>query len=250
MSAIYDNWERLVASVLKKEQIKQLCYAESFATSLGSLANTSSFNQSVLSQILGPISPYSQTYTTVVKRWRGSDIRHETVASYFSHEDEMLVIYEHQSLGGPATVLPAKAIANNHDSLRMDDVFSCNGLEKMDPGSIVIPTAGYRAPEVMNYDCRPSKASDVYSFGVMLIELLTGDKLVSRTRLARWAIHKFHQVGTLIVFDFVPVTDPDELIEMWKMFLVAMRCIEENPKMRPEMCDVSKMMEGIKTCPS
>ncbi|KAL3653601.1 hypothetical protein CASFOL_003282 [Castilleja foliolosa] len=60
--------------------------------------------------------------------------------------------------------------------------------------------------------------------------------------LVRWAIHKFHEIGTLVVFEFVPVRDPNKLIEMWKMFLVAMTCVEENPKMRPEMCHVLKMI--------
>ncbi|KAL0317648.1 UNVERIFIED_CONTAM: putative inactive receptor kinase [Sesamum angustifolium] len=48
MSRDYDNWERLVAAVLKKEQIWQLCHADSFSSSILSEASdwSSSFHLS------------------------------------------------------------------------------------------------------------------------------------------------------------------------------------------------------------
>ncbi|KAK4385127.1 putative inactive receptor kinase [Sesamum angolense] len=48
MSRNYDNWERLVAAVLKKEQIWQLCHADSFSSSILSEASdwSSSFHLS------------------------------------------------------------------------------------------------------------------------------------------------------------------------------------------------------------
>lgn len=36
MSAIYDNWERIVAAVLKREQFWQLCHEQSRSPSLSS----------------------------------------------------------------------------------------------------------------------------------------------------------------------------------------------------------------------
>ncbi|KAL3653600.1 hypothetical protein CASFOL_003281 [Castilleja foliolosa] len=135
MSAIYDNWERLVAAVLKKEQLRQLCHAESIATTTSvasSLAYTSSFSPSVQNAVVSDVTSHHQI--PAVKRCR----RHRPVApdhqdSYFSYQDEMLVIYEqHQSLRIDQldwesclriAIDVAKAIANHHKMkpLHMDD---------------------------------------------------------------------------------------------------------------------------------
>lgn len=48
MSTIYDNWERLVAATLKRDQIWQLCHAHSRETSISSLASDFSFSNSPL----------------------------------------------------------------------------------------------------------------------------------------------------------------------------------------------------------
>ncbi|KAL3642625.1 hypothetical protein CASFOL_013440 [Castilleja foliolosa] len=48
MPAVYDNWERLVAAVLKREQLRQLCRADSIATSISSLSFSSRFSFSSL----------------------------------------------------------------------------------------------------------------------------------------------------------------------------------------------------------
>ncbi|KAK6155608.1 hypothetical protein DH2020_009856 [Rehmannia glutinosa] len=226
--------------------------------------------------------------TTVVKRLRGAEKNVATHnESYFSYKDEMLIFYEYQiSQESVSTMLHgkkpgmyqlldwesrvriaiavAKAIANTHEDIndtdktfpnsQNNDVFSDLGLENMARASIVISTAGYTAPEI---DGQPSvgQESDIYSFGVFLLELLTGafprnGSVVSRRRLVRWVIHKFVEVGTLIVFEFVPVRSPSALVQMWKMLLLAMRCVEENPKERPKLADVVKMMDDITMCPS
>ncbi|KAK6155609.1 hypothetical protein DH2020_009857 [Rehmannia glutinosa] len=362
MSAIYDNWERLVAAALKKEQLWQLSHAASMDTSIGSLGYTSSFSSSLPNgdfsylqklpeneeyeepvfknkflkfnnstafdyegrgiqklhiETLGKEKfavPYRSVMyngiTTVVKRLRGAErdveenMEVSRLESYFSYKDEMLIFYEYQSQEGVSTMLHgiaqisyflleqvswkkpgmyeldweprvriaiavAKAIANTHsqcnDNLahgdtnafpnsKYNDVFSDLGLENMARASIVIPTAGYCAPEI-NYDLQPSvgQASDIYSFGVLLIEL-TGafprnGSVISRMPLVRWIIHKFVEVGTLIVFELVPVRNPCALVEMWKMLLLAMWCVEENPKQRPKLVDVVKRMDDIKMCP-
>ncbi|KAI3458051.1 hypothetical protein Pfo_014714 [Paulownia fortunei] len=386
MSAIYDNWERLVAAVLRKEQLWQIFHADSTDPSIRSvsLAYSSSFNLSsptsdraAGSWILRPASRYQQsqhpaTYsrevllqkneeyekvvstnqflgfnslafdstsaegvsqrgiqlqfemlrkekfaipyrsvmdngiTTVVKRLRGAgvpereleenmensgSIRHENVAqdeTYFSYEDEMLIIYEYQSQDSVSTkhgkkfgmqpldwesrvriaIAVARAIANTHSqrngkhikatdafqNSQNNDDFSDLGLENMAAASIVIPTSGYRAPEV-NYNRQLSQASDIYSFGVLLVELLTGafpmnGNVVNRMHLIRGVTQKFLEAGTLVVFEFVPVTNPTALIQMWKMLLVAMWCVEEYPMQRPKLSDVVKMMEDIIWCPS
>ncbi|PIN18437.1 Serine/threonine protein kinase [Handroanthus impetiginosus] len=48
MSAVYDNWERLVEAVLKREQFKQLALCESFSSSISAdLSSRSSFSSSL-----------------------------------------------------------------------------------------------------------------------------------------------------------------------------------------------------------
>ncbi|KAL8516681.1 hypothetical protein ACS0TY_015081 [Phlomoides rotata] len=52
MSAIYDNWERLVAAVLKKEQLWQLFHQQSRSPSTSSLSSSSDFSFSRLNSSL------------------------------------------------------------------------------------------------------------------------------------------------------------------------------------------------------
>ncbi|KAI3471208.1 hypothetical protein Pfo_027871 [Paulownia fortunei] len=205
--------------------------------------------------------------------------------AYFSYEDEKLIIYEYQTQGSELygkklgnlvnwecrlriAIAVAKAIALTHAqgkrklvpgnikasdyflNSQNDDSFSNLGLPKMVASRFVIPTSGYRAPEVV-YAHNVSQASDVYSFGVLLLELLTGRSPlngigVNRRHLVRWVTSMFREEGTLVVFEFVPVNNPTELIEMWKMLLVAMSCVEENPNRRPKLADVVQMMEDTK----
>lgn len=54
MSAIYDNWERLVGAVLKKEQLWQLFHSDSVSIS----SDSSGFSYSHLSSSLDDV-PFS-----------------------------------------------------------------------------------------------------------------------------------------------------------------------------------------------
>ncbi|KAL0318045.1 UNVERIFIED_CONTAM: hypothetical protein Sangu_2218800 [Sesamum angustifolium] len=44
MSQIYDNWERLVAAVLRREQFRRLCHQHSRSPSIGSSSSDFSFS--------------------------------------------------------------------------------------------------------------------------------------------------------------------------------------------------------------
>ncbi|KAG8390396.1 hypothetical protein BUALT_Bualt01G0079000 [Buddleja alternifolia] len=347
MSKIYDNWERLVAAVVRKEQLWELFHSDSIQTT-STLDSSCNFNSSISSSnyyprhyddlMMRPKNDHERTefdlgfnnhdvfgcelsvlftasdhevfgkgysvssssfraemgngITIVVKRLRGvlernsKKLDNPMDSAYFSYEDEKVIIYEYQSDQGSEStgkkfgnliswksrlrmamgvakaialvhakdnqkklVHPNTEVSNYSSNSETDDNSSDLGLDNTLTTRFVIPTVGYRAPEVV-YANNVSQASDVYSFGVVLLDLLTGrsplnDIGVNTMNLVRWVTSMLHEKGTLVVFEFVPASNPNELIEMWKVLLVAMSCVVENPKKRPKSLDVVKMMEDI-----
>ncbi|KAG8381184.1 hypothetical protein BUALT_Bualt06G0095900 [Buddleja alternifolia] len=107
---------------------------------------------------------------------------------------------------------------------------------------------GYNAPEITDFR-QVSQASDVYSFGVVLLELLTRkspDRVRMRKEvvgLVRWVSWVTNKKGTCKVFDSMLVKSGIIEEEMEKMLLIGMHCVATNPKQRPKMSDILKMME-------
>ncbi|KAK4431650.1 putative inactive receptor kinase [Sesamum alatum] len=282
MSAIYDNWERLVTAVLRKQQLWELFHDYSRSPSILSQASdsSSSFSSSsrlhdlevdfsrygrsfrqwsasprlVLISDFSPAIDIKKGYVTfpkllgtgtfgsayaaamdngvriVVKRLSKSpsiseedfkrhmdivgNIRHENVVavrSYYSSEDERLMLYDYYSKGSVYELLHGKtgespaqvdwetrlkiaigvargiaAIhAQNggklvHGNIKATNIFlnsqhygcvSDLGLTDMIATKFMSKARCY-APEVKNTR-NASQASDVYSFGILLLELLT-----------------------------------------------------------------------------
>lgn len=124
------------------------------------------------------------------------------------------------------------------------------GLAMLVPSSVAL-SGGYNAPEVTEAK-KFTQESDVYSFGVLLLEVLTG-----RCPLHRIGYYEEHLVSWVswlldddelpyVVFLNVPASDHEsQKEEMEKMLQVSMSCVDENPKHRPKMNDVTKTMDGI-----
>ncbi|KAI3753621.1 hypothetical protein L2E82_25680 [Cichorium intybus] len=116
--------------------------------------------------------------------------------------------------------------------------------------TLVAGTFGYLAPEYFDTG-RATTKGDVYSFGVVLLELLTGRKptdesfIEEGTRLVTWV--------KTVVEDKKEEYVLDERLECYNVdeishvFNIALMCLETEPSKRPNMSEVVKMLEKIKT---
>ncbi|XP_030528109.1 putative receptor-like protein kinase At1g72540 [Rhodamnia argentea] len=114
----------------------------------------------------------------------------------------------------------------------------------------VMGTQGYAAPEYISTG-HLTIMSDVYSFGVVLLELITGQRAVDKSRptrekdLVNWArpmLKDTHKLDKIV--------DP-RLEGLYstegakKAVLLAHQCLSHNPKCRPSMQTVVKTLETI-----
>ncbi|XWS26489.1 hypothetical protein CRYUN_Cryun26dG0036500 [Craigia yunnanensis] len=114
----------------------------------------------------------------------------------------------------------------------------------------VMGTQGYAAPEYIMTG-HLTTMSDVYSFGVVLLELLTGKRSMDNTRPSR--------EQSLVEWARPLLRDPkklDRLIDprlegqfsnkgAQKVAALAYKCLSHNPKLRPTMGDVVKILESV-----
>ncbi|KAK4373828.1 hypothetical protein RND71_004505 [Anisodus tanguticus] len=114
----------------------------------------------------------------------------------------------------------------------------------------VMGTYGYAAPEYMMTGYLTTR-SDVYSFGVVLLELLTGRQAIDKKRpsreqnLVEWArplLRDSHKLDRIM----------DPRLEgqystqgVKKVAALAYQCLSQQPKSRPTMSNVIKILEPI-----
>ncbi|OVA19591.1 Protein kinase domain [Macleaya cordata] len=114
----------------------------------------------------------------------------------------------------------------------------------------VVGTFGYLAPEYFMYG-KVSDKIDVYSYGVLLLELLSGRKPIStetpkgQESLVMWA------KPILENGDISGILDPDligkfDKVEMQRMVLAVTLCITRTARLRPEMNQIVKLLQGEK----
>ncbi|KAM7485626.1 hypothetical protein LguiA_001635 [Lonicera macranthoides] len=116
----------------------------------------------------------------------------------------------------------------------------------------VIGTFGYAAPEYIATGCLYLK-SDVYGFGVVLLELLTGLRVLDKGRAAQknnlveWAKPLLHQrrMLTRVVDPRLGNDYPQQ--EAFKLANLIRQCLQNDPKSRPSMNEVFQSLEQFKS---
>ncbi|KAK1410805.1 hypothetical protein QVD17_37345 [Tagetes erecta] len=124
-------------------------------------------------------------------------------------------------------------------------------IEQTHLTTLVKGTFGYLDPEYFQTGQFTEK-SDVYSFGVVLVELLTGEKPISLSRLgenrslATHFILAMEEERVLSIFDAI-VTEEGTRDELLALANLAMRCLNLNGKSRPTMKEVAIELEALRT---
>ncbi|KAL9282647.1 putative protein kinase RLK-Pelle-RLCK-VIIa-2 family [Arabidopsis thaliana] len=111
--------------------------------------------------------------------------------------------------------------------------------------TVVVGTMGYAAPEYMATGHLTTKC-DVWSYGVFLYELITGrrNKPNSRSEAGRVKPYLSDQRKFKLIVD--PKLEGKYSIKsVQKLAIVANRCLARNPKARPKMSEVLKMVTEI-----
>lgn len=113
----------------------------------------------------------------------------------------------------------------------------------------VVGTFGYLAPEYFMYG-KVSDKIDVYSFGVVLLELLSGRKPIDSSKgqesLVMWA-KPILQSGKLRgILDPKLKANVDES-QMQRMILAATLCLTRSARLRPNMNQILKLLNGEET---
>ncbi|KAG2323869.1 hypothetical protein Bca52824_006597 [Brassica carinata] len=119
--------------------------------------------------------------------------------------------------------------------------------------TLVAGTFGYMDPEYF-LSSQYTHKSDVYSFGVVLVELITGEKAVSRVRSEEGrglATHFLEAMKENRVIDIVDVRIKEEnnLDQVMGVTKLAQKCLSRKGKKRPSMTEVSTELERIHSPP-
>ncbi|VVA91508.1 unnamed protein product [Arabis nemorensis] len=121
--------------------------------------------------------------------------------------------------------------------------------------TLVAGTFGYMDPEYF-LSSQYTDKSDVYSFGVVLVELITGEKPLSRVRsaegkgLATHFLEAMKENRVLEIIDIrisVEITDHEKLDKVIAVAKLARRCLNRKGKKRPNMKEVSIELEKIRS---
>ncbi|KAJ7951675.1 protein kinase family protein [Quillaja saponaria] len=118
------------------------------------------------------------------------------------------------------------------------------GLSKIFPAdggthvsTIVAGTPGYLDPEYYISN-RLTEKSDVYSFGVLLLEIITGQPVITRTQenthISQWVSFMLAKGDIKNIVDSRLHGDVDNN-SVWKAVEIAMACVSQNSAKRPTM---------------
>uniref|UniRef100_A0A1J3FF73 Wall-associated receptor kinase-like 1 n=1 Tax=Noccaea caerulescens TaxID=107243 RepID=A0A1J3FF73_NOCCA len=119
--------------------------------------------------------------------------------------------------------------------------------------TLVAGTFGYMDPEYF-LSSQYTDKSDVYSFGVVLVELITGEKPLSRVRSEQGrglAAHFIEAMKQNRVIDIIDdrIKDESKMGQVIAVAKFARMCLSRKGKKRPNMKEVSFELERIRTSP-
>ncbi|KAG6549367.1 hypothetical protein Mapa_009085 [Marchantia paleacea] len=149
-------------------------------------------------------------------------------------------------------IKPQNILLDEHFVAKVAD-FGLSTLVKRDKQSLVVTqmrgTPGYLAPEWLHMSAVTEKA-DVYSYGMVLLELVSGRRIVEPDKvfLPAWAFQRFKSGQIKELID-PKIADSVNTDEAQLMIRVAFSCIQENPLGRPSMSLVVQMLEGLVAVP-
>ncbi|KAL5846382.1 hypothetical protein ACOSQ3_009906 [Xanthoceras sorbifolium] len=111
----------------------------------------------------------------------------------------------------------------------------------------ILGTLGYLAPEYAENGI-VSVRTDVYSFGIVLLQLISGRKVVDSQReehqsLRQWAEPLLERLAIHELID-PRIGDSYDTYELYLMAKTSYLCIQRNPEMRPSMGEVVRLLEG------
>ncbi|XP_072961176.1 probable LRR receptor-like serine/threonine-protein kinase At5g45780 isoform X1 [Typha angustifolia] len=110
-------------------------------------------------------------------------------------------------------------------------------------------TIGHIAPEYLSTG-QSSEKTDVYGFGILLLELITGHKILStgngqfqKGMILDWVreLHEEKKLDMMVDGDLNGTFDPEELENAIE---VVLQCTQSNPGLRPKMSEVVKTLEA------
>ncbi|XP_027358822.1 probable serine/threonine-protein kinase PIX7 [Abrus precatorius] len=114
----------------------------------------------------------------------------------------------------------------------------------------VMGTQGYAAPEYVMTGHLTSK-SDVYSFGVVLLEMLTGRRAIDKRKprgqqnLVEWLRPQLRKKASLHYMMDPRLEGNFSLIGAHRAMKLATQCLHPDPKARPLMSEVVRMLKSL-----
>ncbi|KAL1815675.1 hypothetical protein ACET3Z_018249 [Daucus carota] len=112
----------------------------------------------------------------------------------------------------------------------------------------ILGTLGYLAPEYVENGI-VSVRSDVYSFGIVLVQLISGRKVVEsnaehhRLSLRQWAEPIIESLALHELID-PRLGESYDTCELYHMARAAYLCLKNDPEMRPSMAEVVRLLEA------
>ncbi|XVF39212.1 hypothetical protein PTKIN_Ptkin01aG0017300 [Pterospermum kingtungense] len=146
----------------------------------------------------------------------------------------------------------ANILLDDHYTAKVSD-FGASRLIPSDQAqitTIVQGTFGYLDPEYMLTSLL-TKKSDVYSFGVLLIELLTGQKVVSFERSEEKRVLAMYFISLMNEDRLQEILDPRVLKngnadqQLKEVAALAWRCVKVKGEERPTMKEVARELAGL-----